>query len=179
MIQQNKFSFLFLTIFLSWLMASFTPEVFPQEGLSKDDAFLELVRPIITEAEREVYKRLQSDKEKEKFIAFFWKQRDPRPDTAENEFFIEYMERIKQADALFRGEPGKRGRETERGYYYLLLGPPLERHLFTSHSSLWPLELWFYRGEEQFKLPPYFYLIFYQPQGQGGYRLYYPGIDGP
>jgi hypothetical protein len=41
------------------------------------------------------------------------------------------------------------------------------------------MELWFYKGEEQYNLPPYFYLIFYQPEGVGDYRLYYPGLEGP
>ncbi len=141
--------------------------------------WLDLVRPIITSLEKEVFLQLKTDQERDKFITFFWKQRDPRPDTRENEFYQEYMARIEQADRLFSPGPTIRGSLTERGYYYLLLGPPLERQLFTTHSELWPAELWFYRGDERYGLPPFFYLIFYQPQGQGDYRLYYPGIEGP
>lgn len=141
--------------------------------------WLELVKPIITVAEKEVFTRLRTDEERDKFIAFFWKQRDPQPDTQENEFFQEYMRRVSQADSLFKSSLGKRGSQTERGYYYLLLGPPLERHLFTTYSELWPVELWFCRGDERYNLPPYFYLIFYQPRGEGDYRLYYPGVEGP
>jgi len=145
----------------------------------KYEEWLALVKPIITSLEREVFLQLRTDQERDKFIAFFWKQRDPRPDTRENEFYQEYMARVEEADRLFSPGSSVRGSLTERGYYYLLLGPPLERQLFTTHSGLWPLELWFYRGDETSGLPPYFYLIFYQPQGQGDFRLYYPGIEGP
>ncbi len=175
----KKRYFFSLTLFFSlFFEVSFSGGV-SQELAPRFKEWLDLVKPIITPAEKEVFSRLRTDEERDKFIAFFWKQRDPLPDTRENEFFQEYMQRVSQADSLFRGSAGKRGSQTERGYYYLLLGPPLERHLFTTYSELWPLELWFYRGDERYNLPPYFYLIFYQPRGEGNYRLYYPGVDGP
>jgi GWxTD domain-containing protein len=142
-------------------------------------AWLEDVSPIITRVEREVFLKLQTSAERDKFIAFFWKMRDPKPDTSENEFKKEYMERVRFADQTFGHDSPKRGSQTDRGYYYLLLGPPLERHLYTTNSEIWPLELWFYKGAEEYGLPDYFYLIFYQPEGLGDYRLYSPGVDGP
>lgn len=141
--------------------------------------WLEDVSPIITKIEREVFLKLKTDAEREKFIQFFWRQRDPLPDTKENEFTKEYMERVRFADQNFGRGSFKRGSQTERGSFYLILGKPLERNFFTTHSELWPMELWFYKGEEPYGLPAYFYLIFYQPQGIGDYRLYYPGIEGP
>lgn len=146
---------------------------------AKYKEWLELVKPIITPGEREVFFKLKTDHERDKFISFFWKQRDPRPDTEINEFCQEYMDRVAKADLLFTTGTGVRGSLTQRGYYYLLLGPPLERQIFATQSGLWPVELWFYKGEEKYGLPPFFYLIFYQPQGQGDYRLYHPGIEGP
>ncbi len=141
--------------------------------------WLEDVSPIITKAEREVFSRLRSDADRDKFIGFFWRQRDPYPDTTDNEFFKEYMERVHFADQNFGRESAKRGSQTERGYFYLLLGKPLERQFFTTFSQVWPMELWYYRGAAEYGLPPYFYLIFYQPQGIGDYRLYSPGVEGP
>jgi GWxTD domain-containing protein len=141
--------------------------------------WLETVRPIITEAERALFLKLGTPADREKFIRFFWKNRDPVPDTPENEFQKEYDDRVRFADLNFRSGTGRRGSRTERGYYYLLLGKPLERHLFTTESQMWPLELWFYQGDERFGLPPYFYLIFYQAQGLGDYRLYHPAVEGP
>jgi GWxTD domain-containing protein len=110
------------------------------ELLPQQKEWLELVAPIITKTEREIFLKLRTPEERDKFIQFFWKQRDPRPDTAENEFYKEYMERVRFVNQTFHDSP-KKGSLTERGYYYLLLGPPLERTTFTTHSQIWPLEL--------------------------------------
>lgn len=140
--------------------------------------WLAMVDPIMTSAERDVFKALTTDADRDKFIRIFWKQHDTYPDTPENEFQKEYMARVAFADSNFRGPSGKRGHLSERGRFYLLLGPPLERQRYTTYSEIWPMELWYYKGEEQYGLPPYFYLIFYQPQGMGDFRLYYPGLEG-
>lgn len=155
-------------------MATLVEELLPQHR-----EWLENVSPILTKTEREVFQKLRTGEEREKFIRLFWRMRDPYPDTEENEFYKEFMARVQFADQTFGHETSKRGSQTERGYYYLLLGPPLERHFFTTHSQLWPLELWYYKGEIEYGLPPYFYLIFYQPGGLGEYRLYSPGVEGP
>jgi len=141
--------------------------------------WLEIVTPIITETEKEVFLKLKTDRERDRFINMFWQIRDPDRDTAENEFYRDYLERVRFADQNFGVGSSRRGCLTERGYYYLLLGKPLERHIYATQSDLWPMELWFYKGEEQYGLPGYFYLIFYQPEGVGDYRLYYPGVEGP
>jgi len=141
--------------------------------------WLEIVSPIITTTEKEVFLKLKTDPERDRFINFFWKIRDPNPDTTENEFYREYMERVHFADQYFSIGSSKRGCLSERGYYYLLLGKPLERQIFATQSDIWPMELWFYKGEEKYGLPGYFYLLFYQPEGIGDYRLYYPGAEGP
>ncbi len=142
-------------------------------------SWLEEVTPILTKTEREVFLKLRTDAERDKFVRFFWRQRDPLPDTSENEFYKEYMDRVQFADRYFGIGSAKRGCLTERGFFYLVLGKPLERNVFATFSEFWPLELWFYKGEEAYGLPAYFYLIFYQPEGIGDYRLYYPGIEGP
>lgn len=152
---------------------------------AKDDlppaqkSWLDMVDPIMTSTEREIFLQLKTDEDRERFKRFFWKQRDPYPDTPENEFNKEFMTRVDFADKYFGVGSHKEGHLTERGQFYLLLGPPLERERFATHSEIWPLELWFYKGEEKYGLPPYFYIIFYQPDGIGEYRLYYPGIEGP
>lgn len=141
--------------------------------------WLTLVAPIITKMEREVFLALKSAEERNRFIQVFWKQRDPRPDTEINEFYQDYMKRVQYSDQEFGRQSGRRGIETDRGFFYLLLGPPLERSTYTTHSQILPMELWHYKGEVQYGLPAFFYLIFYQPEGIGEYRLYHPGIEGP
>lgn len=141
--------------------------------------WLEDVSPIMTKAEREVFLALKTNRERERFIVLFWRARDPQPDTSENEFQREYLERIAFADRNFGHGTSRRGSQTDRGFFYLLLGPPLERTQYTTESQLLPLELWFYKGQVEYGLPDYFYLIFYQPQGLGEFRLYDPGTEGP
>jgi GWxTD domain-containing protein len=143
------------------------------------ERWFEDVGPIITKTERSVFLKLQTNADRAKFTRFFWRIRDPYPDTAENEFRKEYEERVRFADQNFGHFSPKRGSQTDRGFFYLLLGPPLERHQYTTQSEIWPLELWFYRGEVEHGLPGYFYLIFYQPEGLGDFRLYSPTVEGP
>ncbi len=151
-----------------------------QDNLSpRHEEWLELVKPIITKIEREIFEQLSTNTDRDKFIQTFWRRHDTKPDTEANEFYEEYMERVRFADKYFGFETFGKGHESERGYFYLLLGPPLERHVYATQSELWPLELWFYKGDANLGLPPYFYLIFYQDKGIGEYRLYSPGLDGP
>lgn len=145
----------------------------------KHKEWLELVSPIMTQTEKDVFFKLRSEREREKFIHLFWKRRDPLPDTEKNEFHDEYMKRVRFADKHFGFATSKRGSQTERGYFYLLLGPPLQREVYASHSKIWPLELWYYKGNQEWGLPPYFYLLFYQPQGIGEYRLFSPEVESP
>jgi len=150
------------------------------EKLTPDlQRWLEDVSPILTKTERSVFNRLQTNADRAKFVNFFWRMRDPYPDTVDNEFRKEYEARVKFADDNFGHYSPKRGSQTERGYFWVVLGKPLERTFYTTQSQLWPLELWFYKGEEQYGLPSYFYLIFYQPEGIGDFRLYSPTVEGP
>lgn len=165
---------------ISFTFLVFVFSLLSEEKISQEHRnWLKTVSPIITKTERETFLKLKTDEERNRFIQIFWKQRDPLPDTSENEFFREYMKRVQFADTHFGRQTSKKGSQTERGFFYLLLGPPLERQQFTTSSKILPLELWYYRGEVQYGLPPYFYLIFYQPQGMGEYRLYHPGAEGP
>jgi hypothetical protein len=52
---------------------------------------------IIAPMEREVFLKLQTDRERDLFIEAFWKQRDPTPGSAENEFKTEHFRRIAHA----------------------------------------------------------------------------------
>jgi GWxTD domain-containing protein len=87
--------------------------------------FLSKVRYIITRKERKIFLELP-DSEKEQFIKEFWERRDPDPDTEENEFKMEYFNRIERATELFMGEAWP-GWITDRGKIYVLFGPPTER----------------------------------------------------
>src|SRR5580693_1268262 len=62
---------------------------------------------IITDEERQAWKRLNTDDEREQFIEQFWLRRDPTPDTEENEFKEEHYRRIAYANEHYAsGIPG-------------------------------------------------------------------------
>ncbi|MCP2604795.1 GWxTD domain-containing protein [Candidatus Aminicenantes bacterium AH-873-B07] len=134
---------------------------------------------IITPKEREVFLQLETDRERDLFIEAFWKHRDPTPGTPENEFKTEHYRRIAYANHMFgRGTP-KPGWKTDRGRYYIILGPPQDVQRFEGKQALYPSEVWFYQGMTKKGLVPAFYLVFIQRGGTGEYVLYSPAKDGP
>ncbi len=77
---------------------------------------------IISENERDVFRSLRTDAERENFIKMFWKRRDPTPETPINEFREEHYRRIAFAnDTYFEGKAGWR---SDRGRVYIMFGPP-------------------------------------------------------
>src|SRR5919205_3141193 len=135
---------------------------------------------ILTQSERDAWKKLATDDEREKFIEDFWRSRDPDPDTEENEFKQEFFERVAFANAHFSS--GKPGRLTDRGRIYIKFGKPdeVESHpaggLYDRPSyegggstSTYPFEKWFYRNIANVRSGVE--LEFVDPTGSGEYRL--------
>ena len=77
---------------------------------------------IITREERDVFKDLGTDEEREQFIETFWQMRDPTPDTIENEYKEEHYRRIAYANEKW--SVGRPGWKSDRGRTYILFGPP-------------------------------------------------------
>jgi GWxTD domain-containing protein len=95
--------------------------------LPEDADFLSKVQYIITKEEQHLFLETP-DSEKEKFRQDFWERRDPDPYTEENEFKVEYFNRIEQSNELFRNE-AKPGWLTDRGRIFILFGPPTFRDI--------------------------------------------------
>lgn len=106
--------------------------------------FLSKVRYIITRKERKIFLELPQS-EREQFIEEFWERRDPDPDTEENEFKMEYFNRIEKASDLFIGE-AKPGWLTDRGRIYILFGPPTDRIRYPMGGDPYSRcrEIWYY-----------------------------------
>ena len=147
-----------------------------------DKAFIDWSRdvdPIISAAELEAWKKLQTNQEREKFIEDFWYRRDPDPDTNENEYRESYYERLDYVNEHFSS--GIPGYKTDRGRAYLKYGKPDEIDSHPSggryereasegggSTSTYPFERWFYRsipGRAGAQLE------FVDPTGTGEYRL--------
>jgi GWxTD domain-containing protein len=111
---------------------------------------------IITDEERQAFKRLATDDERQSFIENFWLRRDPTPDSAENEYKEEHYRRIAYANERYAS--GIPGWKTDRGRIYITFGPPAEIESHPSGgsyerpieegggtTSTFPFEIWRYR----------------------------------
>jgi GWxTD domain-containing protein len=90
------------------------------------------VRALLTPEEKRDFERRSDPVERATFVTSFWKSRDPRPETPENEFRDEFEKRVAFADAHF-AQDETRGSLTDRGLVFLLFGPP-------SYSGRKPLQ---------------------------------------
>jgi GWxTD domain-containing protein len=134
---------------------------------------------IITPIEREVFLKLETDRERDLFIEAFWNHRDPTEGTPENEFKKEHERRVGYANRILgRGVP-KPGWKTDRGYMYILIGEPTSIERILGEAEIFNAEIWFYQGLAKYGLPAGFSLIFFQKGGAGDYVLYSPTNDGP
>jgi len=100
---------------------------------------------IIEKEERQAFKKLTTDAERDHFIEQFWKRRDPTPDTPTNEFKEEHYRRIAFANLRFAGSV--EGWKTDRGRIYITFGPPdeIDSHPSGGNGDPTPWEMWKYR----------------------------------
>jgi GWxTD domain-containing protein len=78
---------------------------------------------LLTADQKHTYERLSDPASRSEFITAFWKERDSRPETPENETRIEFERRVAFADARL-AQDETRGSVTDRGMVFVLLGPP-------------------------------------------------------
>jgi GWxTD domain-containing protein len=111
---------------------------------------------IISPEERQAFRQLSNDEERDNFIEAFWQRRDPTPDTPENEFKDEHYRRIAYTNEHFPA--GIPGWKTDRGRMYIMYGAPDEIDAHPSggtynrpidegggETSTFPFEDWRYR----------------------------------
>lgn len=134
---------------------------------------------IITRHERDVFLKLQTDRERDIFVEAFWRHRDPVPETPRNEFEEEHYKRLNYANSTFGRSNPLPGWKTDRGRIHILLGPPKNIEQYTNVNGVYPVEIWFYLGDESLGLPAGFNVIFFKRNGTGDYVLYSPTSDGP
>ncbi len=115
--------FLLLFTFNSSVRAFQSDQVAAEEAQDYYKKWLdEDVKYIITDEERSVFDKLQTDAERDAFIEQFWRRRDPDPSTAANEYKEEYYRRIAYANEHFT--LGLAGWKTDRGMIYIKYGQP-------------------------------------------------------
>lgn len=146
---------------------------------ASEKAWMDEVDGIISDYERNGFLSLKNAEDREKFIQGFWEDRDPTPGTKRNEFQEEYEERWKYVKENFNREGSTPAWKTDRGRVWLVLGKPRFRERIPEEQYLVPIEFWQYIGVKEYGLPESFYVLFYQRDGVGPYRLYSPAADGP
>jgi len=135
---------------------------------------------IITKEEREAFRRLATNEERDQFIEHFWYRRNPDPESNENRFKEEHYRRIAYANEHFAS--GVPGWKTDRGHIYIVWGPPDE---IESHPTgggydrtpeegggteiTFPWEKWRYRHLDE--IGENIELEFVDPSGSGDYHL--------
>jgi GWxTD domain-containing protein len=111
---------------------------------------------IITDEEKNVFKALTTDEERENFIDQFWSRRNTDPRESSNQFKVEHYRRIAYANERFAS--GVPGWKTDRGRIYILYGEPdgkeshptggnYQREFYEGggNTSVYPFERWRYR----------------------------------
>ena len=133
---------------------------------------------LISHDERDEFLALTTDQERDNFIQHFWDVRNPSPGAPDNPYKTEIYRRIAYANERY-GTPGQNdGWRTDRGRVYIQLGEPKQHASYLGASETKPFEIWFYENANP-ALPPYFYILFYQKDIGGDFKIYSPNFDGP
>jgi GWxTD domain-containing protein len=166
--------FLFLTSLL------FSTQKIKEKDLSeKYREWLKLTSYIILPQEKEVFMRLENDRDRDVFIETFWKHRDPTPGTPQNEYKDEHLKRFAYANKYYRRGTPREGWMTDMGRMHIILGPPISIERFEGSQGIYPCQVWYYYGDKAKGLPTHFALVFWQREGFGEFKLYSQTSDGP
>ena len=133
---------------------------------------------IITADEKNEFLKLSNDAERDKFIDRFWEIRNPAPGAPTNPYKEEHYRRLAYADQFFGLGTHTPGWRTAKGRIYITLGEPKQKAVYYGYQKLRKMEIWFYSNSHP-ALPPFFSVVFYQPDDNGDFRLYSPYMDGP
>lgn len=164
----SKLLFMLFLLASSLFYASCKRMILESKLEPESKEFYSKVRYIISEEEKKIFLEL-SPSERDNFIKDFWRRRDPSPDTEENEFKREYLNKIKTVNRLFKGG-GKPGYIQDRGRVYILLGPPDESYFdpMGKFSETKSAEVWVYYKKHKISL------VFIDHNGDGEYTLERP-----
>jgi GWxTD domain-containing protein len=131
----------------------------------ESEKFYSTARLIMTGDESKIWKRLPDAESRKEFIQDFWEKRDPDPETEENEFKIEFENRIAYANKRFH--EGGPGMNTDRGRIHIFMGPPDKFEEFfsrTDSTSGGPVLWWLYYDYN-------FGVEFYDERNTGQYKI--------
>jgi len=126
--------------------AILTSEFAGMKGKQLDKEF-ELTQYFTTKEQKNLYKELENDDGKRKYLYEVWKNMDPTPQTPINEYKLEYKRRIEQANENYRSY-SRKGWQTDRGRVYILYGPPTDIERNPNNPTSFAHEIWHYDNIE-------------------------------
>lgn len=115
-----------------------------EEDLDREYDYSRYIR---TDAETKNYESLNKLEEKRKFMFDFWKKRDSNLMTPQNEYKIEYLKKVSEANKLFK-ESFKEGYKSDRGRIYVTYGKPDDVESFPFQSDKKSYQIWKYNSVE-------------------------------
>jgi len=141
-----------------------------------DDWLKSPIKHIINSEEEKAYKlklKLKKRNEQLRFIEYFWRRRDPKPETPQNEFRMQFFSRVNHCEEYFK--IGKKpGWDSQRGQIFIVLGPPSEMRKGVKTDT------WTYYNLAGERIPQNFTIVFVDERGNNDYRIaetQYPGKD--
>ncbi len=140
-----------------------------EQQAPKYQEFLLEVEMLISEEEFDTFVELLKDYQRDAFIDRFWRERDPYPETARNEFRDRWQERIAYVRSNFERM------DSDRARLLLTNGEPAQILTWERCSTINPVQIWLYDGSETVGFQ--FVLVFVKRDGRPPYRLWYPS-DG-
>ncbi len=99
---------------------------------------------LATQSEVGLFESLTESSAKQKFLFRFWKTRDPRPETPENERLIEFRKAIQHANTFYSNILIKDGWRTDPGRVLRKYGFPTQIDRHPAGSETRPYEEWLY-----------------------------------
>lgn len=142
------------------------PAVLPAQHAS----WLREVEPLITEAEKKLFKSLERDYQREAFIEEFWKVRDPHPRTVRNELKERWPVRLAEVQTQYGGF------QDDRARLMLVHGPPAGGFEVRCSAAKPPVEIWAYQGTDWLDLR--MAVIFFRITSNGPARIWRPSTGG-
>ena len=133
---------------------------------TEQEKWLADVALLITPAEREAFLALGRDYQRTAFVERWWRERDPFPDTAQNELRVRWQERLEMAHARYPDL------DDARAHMLLWNGEPAEILKPTCRELLKPLEIWTY-GASEFSRKGFSVTLMSAPGGKR-YRFWQP-----
>lgn len=120
---------------------------------------------IAVEQEKDIFEDIVDVEAMKRFLAEFWKRRDPDPTTEINEYKQYYFANLEYAEQNF-SNAFKKGWQTDRGRVLLVYGKPDEIERYPSSMDTAPYEIWNY-----YNLEGGSYFVFADITGFGTFQL--------